>query len=89
MAAQATTPAPAAATAKPQPGAAPAYEKAFSNAMLMTRRPSVPAMSALGKALFLDPALSASGKLACANCHSPTHAYGPANDSSVQLGGPG
>jgi len=49
----------------------------------------VPAMTALGKALFFDPALSASGKLACASCHSPTHAYGPSNDLSVQLGGEG
>ena len=46
-------------------------------------------MAALGKALFFDPALSASGKQACASCHSPTHAYGPPNDLSVQLGGTG
>jgi cytochrome c peroxidase len=87
--AQAAAPEPAAAAAaKSQAAAAPAYEKAFY-AMLMTRRPAVPAMAALGKALFLDPALSASGKLACASCHSPTHAYGPSNDLSVQVGGPG
>lgn len=55
--------------------------------MMATRRPSVPAMTALGKALFFDPALSASGKQSCASCHSPTHAYGPPNDLSVQLGG--
>lgn len=55
--------------------------------MMATRRPSVPGMTALGKALFFDPALSASGKQACASCHSPTHAYGPPNDLSVQLGG--
>ncbi|WP_296224211.1 cytochrome-c peroxidase [Ralstonia sp. UBA689] len=69
------------------PAAAPAFEKAFYT-MMATRRPSVPAMTALGKALFFDPALSASGKLACASCHSPTHAYGPSNNLSVQLGGP-
>jgi cytochrome c peroxidase len=74
-------PAPAA-----KPAAAPAYEKAFYT-MMATRRPSVTAMTALGKALFFDPALSASGKQACASCHSPTHAYGPPNDLSVQLGG--
>ncbi len=65
----------------------PAYEKAFYT-LMATRRPSVPAMAALGKALFFDPALSASGRLACASCHSPTHAYGPPNDLSVQPGGP-
>ena len=37
--------------------------------------------------MFLDPSLSGSGKLACASCHSPDHAFGPANALSVQLGG--
>lgn len=42
----------------------------------------------LGRQLFSDPSLSASGRLACANCHSPEHAYGPPNGLPVQLGGP-
>lgn len=79
--------APAGASA-PAAKSVPAYEKAFYT-MMATRRPSVPAMAALGKALFFDPAMSASGKLSCASCHSPAHAYGPPNDLSVQLGGPG
>ena len=37
--------------------------------------------------MFLDPSLSGSGKLACASCHSPDHAFGPPNALSVQLGG--
>ena len=41
----------------------------------------------LGKALFFDPMLSESGKLSCASCHSPAHAYGPPNDLDAQLGG--
>lgn len=83
----ASAPAAAAAAAtSAKPAAAPAYERAFYTIMA-TRRPSVPAMTALGKALFFDPALSASGKQSCASCHSPTHAYGPPNDLSVQLGG--
>jgi cytochrome c peroxidase len=44
-------------------------------------------MTALGKQLFFDPSLSGSGKLACASCHSPDHAFSPANSLSVQLGG--
>ena len=44
-------------------------------------------MTELGRVLFSDPALSASGKLSCASCHDPAHAFGPANDLSVQLGG--
>jgi cytochrome c peroxidase len=42
----------------------------------------------LGKQLFFDASLSASGKMSCASCHSPEHAYGPPNGLAVQLGGP-
>ena len=45
-------------------------------------------MAQLGKKIFFDPTLSGSGKLACASCHSPDHAYGPPNNLAVQLGGP-
>jgi len=44
-------------------------------------------MNALGRQLFFDPSLSGSGKLACASCHSPQHAFTPPNARSVQLGG--
>jgi cytochrome c peroxidase len=47
------------------------------------------AMAALGRQIFFDPSLSASGKMACATCHDPAHAYGPPNGLAVQLGGPG
>jgi cytochrome c peroxidase len=42
----------------------------------------------LGKQIFYDTSLSASGKQSCASCHSAAHAYGPANNLDVQLGGP-
>ncbi|HVV60736.1 MAG TPA: cytochrome c peroxidase [Pseudolabrys sp.] len=45
------------------------------------------AMSALGRKLFNDPTLSASGQMACATCHSPEHAFGPPNGEPVQYGG--
>ncbi len=45
------------------------------------------AVAQLGRKLFFDASLSGSGKLSCASCHSPTHAYAPANDLSVQIGG--
>ncbi|HEY2783297.1 MAG TPA: cytochrome c peroxidase [Steroidobacteraceae bacterium] len=51
------------------------------------RHPSAAALTALGRELFLDPALSASGKLACATCHDPRHDFGPPNAQAVQLGG--
>jgi cytochrome c peroxidase len=44
-------------------------------------------LAALGRMLFFDPGLSASGQLACASCHDPAHAYGPPNARPVQAGG--
>ncbi|TDN62480.1 cytochrome c peroxidase [Paraburkholderia sp. BL10I2N1] len=44
--------------------------------------------AALGKLMFFDQSLSASGKMSCASCHSPSHAYGPPNGLPAQLGGP-
>ncbi len=41
----------------------------------------------LGKHLFFDASLSASGQMSCATCHQPEHAYAPANTLAVQLGG--
>lgn len=51
------------------------------------KQPSVAAMTALGRVMFFDRTLSASGKLSCASCHSPDHAFGPPNNLAVQLGG--
>ena len=44
-------------------------------------------LGTLGRALFFDPSLSQSGRLACSSCHDPAHGFGPANDRAVQLGG--
>lgn len=44
--------------------------------------------AALGKKIFSDHDLSASGKMACATCHDPRYAYGPPNGLAVQYGGP-
>ena len=52
------------------------------------KKPSVAALTTLGRALFMDASLSASGKTSCASCHDPAHAYGPPNDRAVQLAGP-
>ena len=51
-------------------------------------RAGTPELAALGKKIFFDPALSASGRMSCATCHNPEHAYGPPNGQAVQLGGP-
>jgi cytochrome c peroxidase len=44
-------------------------------------------LAELGRQLFFDRALSASGELACASCHDPAHAYGPPDDRAVEPGG--
>jgi len=51
------------------------------------RKPTPADLTALGRRLFSEPALSASGRMSCASCHSPAHAYGPPNARAVQLGG--
>src|ERR1700754_1634954 len=60
------------------------------NPVHLNRPPVQPlsAMARLGRDIFFDTSLSSSGKMACASCHNPDHAYGPSNDSPVMLGGP-
>lgn len=59
----------------PTPSAAEAYARAG-------------AIARLGRNLFFDPALSASGRMACASCHDPAHGFSAPNALAVQLGGP-
>lgn len=47
-----------------------------------------PTPASLGRKLFFDPTLSASGRMACSSCHDPAHAHAQADDRTVQLGGP-
>lgn len=42
----------------------------------------------LGRKIFFDPALSASGQMACASCHDPRYAYGPPPGKGIAKGGP-
>jgi cytochrome c peroxidase len=51
------------------------------------KHPDAGTLTALGRALFADASLSASGRMACASCHDPAHAYGPADGRPVQSGG--
>ncbi len=45
----------------------------------LARPPRAPLseMARIGRALFFDARLSRSGRMSCASCHSPAHAYGP------------
>ena len=51
-------------------------------------RPTAATLAALGRALFFDASLSASGRTACSSCHDPRHDWGPPNAQAVQLAGP-
>jgi cytochrome c peroxidase len=52
------------------------------------RAPGLSAAAEVGRRIFFDQTLSASGQMSCATCHDPNHAYGPPNGLAVQLGGP-
>jgi cytochrome c peroxidase len=67
-------------------GAAAAADAPFY-ANNFERVPTAAAMTRIGRALFFDASLSASGRIACATCHDPRHAFGPPNDLPVQRGG--
>lgn len=62
--------------------AAPAQGQTRAEVFAQVKR-----MTVLGKQMFFDPSLSGSGKLACVSCHSPDHAFTPANKLDVQIGG--
>ena len=66
--------------------AAPAWQGA-TYAPRRGGTPDAVALTELGRALFFDPSLSASGRIACASCHDPRFAYGPPNALPVQRAG--
>src|SRR5262245_38939520 len=49
--------------------------------------PSLTDLESLGRKMFFDRGLSASGRMSCATCHDPRYAYGPPNELPVQMGG--
>ena len=51
------------------------------------REPSSAELAQLGRLMFFDPSLSASGKLACGTCHDPRYAYGPPPGKGIARGG--
>jgi cytochrome c peroxidase len=56
--------------------------------LLRASNESLSPAAAVGKEMFFDTSLSASGKMSCATCHDPKYAYGPPNGLAVQFGGP-
>ncbi|WP_213959419.1 MULTISPECIES: cytochrome-c peroxidase [unclassified Variovorax] len=72
------------------PVEAPAHVgAAYAPAAAGKPQPGAAQLAALGRLMFSDASLSASGRMSCASCHDPRHAYGPPNALSVQPGGPG
>ncbi|HWX02197.1 cytochrome-c peroxidase [Collimonas sp.] len=69
--------------------AAPKPVSTAQAALARLNAPIVPlsAVAEIGKKIFYDKSLSASGKLSCASCHNPDNAHAPANGLAVQLGG--
>jgi len=59
---------------------------AFAAAADEAAQPPTPA--SLGRAIFFDATLSASGQMSCATCHDPAHAHAQSNALAVQSGGP-
>jgi cytochrome c peroxidase len=76
---------------QPQDGRTRSQDRGADNKPFYSRSfepmPQPKALAALGRQLFSDPALSASGKIACATCHDPKHDFGPPNAQAVQRGG--
>jgi cytochrome c peroxidase len=75
------------AVALPEPSRAPPPSGTAFYAETFSKTPNVADETALGRKMFFDPTLSASGRMACATCHDPKFAYGPAGKSAVELGG--
>jgi cytochrome c peroxidase len=50
-------------------------------------QPDTATMARIGRLMFFDPTLSASGKLACGTCHDPRYAYGPPPGKALAYGG--
>jgi cytochrome c peroxidase len=60
---------------------------ANTNPVHLVRPPVAPlsAMALVGKQIFFDSTLSASGRMACASCHSPEQAYAAPHNRPLQL----
>jgi cytochrome c peroxidase len=80
---------PKAASQDPAVGAAAFAPRSSGAAYAVDPRHPVAAaeLARLGRELFFDRSLSASGRAACADCHDPGRAFAPANASAVQLAG--
>ncbi len=63
------------------------YASAAVAAVSVVQAPPFATLAQLGRLMFFDPSLSASGKLACGTCHDPKYAYGPPPGKALAVGG--
>lgn len=54
---------------------------------LRAQNPAQAVLAEIGRLMFFDTTLSASGKLACGTCHDPRYAYGPPPGKAIAYGG--
>ena len=47
----------------------------------------VAAITSVGRQMFFDKTLSASGSMSCATCHDPAHGFGPPGAEPIIMGG--
>ena len=59
----------------------------FASSMSVGDAAELSAQARLGRLLFSDVTLSASGKLSCASCHDPTNAYAAPTTADVMMHG--
>lgn len=73
-----------ASTAAASPGTDAAVASTLSGS---GSSPASSELARLGRLMFFDPSLSASGRLACGTCHDRRYAYGPPPGKAVAVGG--
>ncbi|CAJ0866495.1 cytochrome-c peroxidase [Ralstonia flatus] len=61
---------------------------ASSSSPASTSAETLSPMAQVGKQIFFDQALSASGKQSCASCHDPSRGFTDPNNLAVSIGGP-
>ena len=69
-------------------GCQPATQQTATTSAAGAAQQTLSGVAQLGKSLYFDTSLSASGTMSCATCHDPNYHYGPPNDGAVQFGGP-
>jgi cytochrome c peroxidase len=71
----------------PPPPPGRGLPRGFPPVVAPDENPLTPAKAVLGERLFFDPSLSSDGKISCASCHLPEHAFADKLPLSVGIDG--